>query len=419
MGASIALELSRSGLAVTVIDKASGPGLGSTSASSAVVRFNYSSWAGVATSWESKQRWDAWEEHLGYRDPAGLARLHRTGMVFLDVPLAPRRRTVDLFDRAGIPFEEWDAEELQRRVPHIDVGRYFPPKPVRSEEFFAAPEGRLGAIYTPDAGYVDDPQLAAGNLARAAMSRGAEFLFGSELVALGEGQRLWQLRFADGHILEAPLVVNAAGPWSRAVNALAGVGTDFAVSVRPMRQEVHHVAAPPSLATSDPIPSVADLDLGTYMRPDTGNHLLVGGTEPECDPLEWIDDPDQANPLPTVARFEAQVLRAARRFPDLQVPTRPRGIAGVYDVSSDWTPIYDRTDRDGFFVAIGTSGNQFKNAPTVGSMMDALIRGVRDGHDHDADPLHFVGSHTGLDIDLGAFSRRRIADESSTGTVLG
>ena len=30
----------------------------------------------------------------------------------------------------------------------------------------------------------------------------------------------------------------------------------------------------------------------------------------------------------------------------------------MYDVSDDWIPIYDRTDLDGFYVAIGTSGNQ-------------------------------------------------------------
>ncbi len=60
---------------------------------------------------------------------------------------------------------------------------------------------------------------------------------------------------------------------------------------------------------------IADLDLGTYMRAEPGNGFLVGGTEPDCDPLEWIDDPDTANPNRTVARFEAQVFRAARRFP--------------------------------------------------------------------------------------------------------
>ncbi|MCX4835042.1 FAD-binding oxidoreductase [Streptomyces sp. NBC_01016] len=99
---------------------------------------------------------------------------------------------------------------------------------------------------------------------------------------------------------------------------------------------------------------ISDMDLGTYMRPETGGNLLIGGTEPECDPLEWIEDPDAANPNPTVERFESQVTRAARRFPDLTVPNRPQGVAGVYDVADDWTPIYDKTALPGFYVAIGT-----------------------------------------------------------------
>ena len=89
VGTSIALELTRAGLQVFVVDKAGGPGHGSTSASSAIVRFNYSTWEGVACSWESRHRWARWEDHLGYRDPNGLARFHRRGMVFLDAPIAP------------------------------------------------------------------------------------------------------------------------------------------------------------------------------------------------------------------------------------------------------------------------------------------------------------------------------------------
>jgi sarcosine oxidase, subunit beta len=97
VGSSAALELARRGLDVLVVDKAGGPGMGSTSASSAIVRFNYSTFAGVAISWESKFRWEAWEEHLGYRDPNGLARFHRCGKIIRRPPrlpgvyVAPRR----------------------------------------------------------------------------------------------------------------------------------------------------------------------------------------------------------------------------------------------------------------------------------------------------------------------------------------
>jgi glycine/D-amino acid oxidase-like deaminating enzyme len=161
------------------------------------------------------------------------------------------------------------------------------------------------------------------------------------------------------------------------------------------------------------------MDLGTYLRGDVGGGLLVGGTEPECDPMQWLDDPDDVHPNPTMAVFEAQVTRAARRLPGLRVPNRARGVVGVYDVADDWTPIYDRTDLPGFYVAMGTSGNQFKNAPVVGRLMATLIDAVEAGADHDAEPVRYRGAHTGLLIDLGAFSRRRERNADSSGTVLG
>jgi glycine/D-amino acid oxidase-like deaminating enzyme len=64
--------------------------------------------------------------------------------------------------------------------------------------------------------------------------------------------------------------------------------------------------------------------------------------------------------------FESQATRAARRLSTLPVPNRLRGVVGVYDVTDDSAPICDKTDLPGLCVAIGTSGNQFKNAPLVG-----------------------------------------------------
>ncbi|GAA5168081.1 FAD-binding oxidoreductase [Pseudonocardia eucalypti] len=411
MGAAIALELARTGRRVTVVDRG-GVGHGSTSASSAVIRFNFSTWAGVASSWEAVHHWRSWADYLGAPAHEPLARFERTGMVMLDVSRAPRELFRPLFDRAGVPYQEWDADTLAERVPGLDPGRFWPPARLTDARFWAEPAGRLGAVYTPDAGYVTDPALAARNLADAAGRHGARFLLGTAVTGVDRTpERAEGVRLADGTRLAAPVVVNAAGPWSGRVNALAGVGAEFTIGLRPMRQEVHHVPAPPGGLG----PCLADLDLGTYLRPDTDGGLLVGGTEPECDPMQWLDDPGQAHPHPTAELFEAQVTRAARRFPDLGVPNRPRGVVGVYDVADDWTPVYDRTDLPGFYVAVGTSGNQFKNAPVVGQFLAAII----DTPAHDEKAARFVGPHTGLEIDLSAYSRKRAVNQGSSGTVMG
>ena len=98
--------------------------------------------------------------------------------------------------------------------------------------------------------------------------------------------------------------------------------------------------------------------------------------------------------------------------PSLRIPNHPLGIVGVYDVADDWIPIYDRTDLDGFYVAIGTSGNQFKNAPFAAHAMAELIVAVEDGHDHEAEPISVKGPYTGAEFDLG--SSRATARSTST-----
>ena len=425
LGSSIALELARAGRSVVAVDRGPGAGTGSTSASSAVVRFNYSTWTGVVAAWESKHLWEKWSDFLGVVGDEPVSRFVRTGGLLLESPGQDRAKVLALFDRAGVPYEEWDADTIRTRIPQLDPGRYFPPKRPSDDAFWDDADGELTGCWTPDSGFIDDPQLAAVNLATAAQRAGADFRYRAQVVeVLRSGDRVTGIALADGTRLQAPVVVNVAGPASGQVNALADRDGDvlgeFGVTTRPMRQEVHHVDAPAGYSPNGaPGPLVADLDLGTYFRGTPGGGLMVGGTEPECDPLQWLDDPDRYDPNPTAEVHGAQVLRAARRLPDLAVPDRARGIAGVYDVSDDWIPIYDRTALPGYFVAIGTSGNQFKNAPVVGRFLQELILASEDGRDHDREPVKVRLEATGHVADLGHYSRLRQINRDSSFSVMG
>ncbi|MFQ5558089.1 MAG: NAD(P)/FAD-dependent oxidoreductase, partial [Acidimicrobiales bacterium] len=242
----------------------------------------------------------------------------------------------------------------------------------------------------------------------------------SDLTAFMGGRDgvLYRFGLDDATIVSAPVVINAAGPWSAQVNGMAGVLDDLAMSTRALRQDVASAAVPPGFGVSDGGVVLADMDLGAYARPQPGGSLLIGGVEAECDPLRWTDDPDAGSPVIDPTLFETYVYRAARRLPALEIPLRPQGVASHYDVTEDWTPIYDRTRLDGYYLAIGTSGNQFKNAPLVGLIMRELIAACETGHDHDSDPVQLDCPRTGLTLDLGQFARnRRPADTS--GTVMG
>ena len=416
IGCSIAYEMASKGYDVLVIDKAQGPGQGSTSASSAVVRFNYSTFDAVALAWESFHCWKNWPEHLGKKQER-YSQMIDVGVVMLDAPVISGEKTSQLFESVGIPYEVWNSSDLTANVSGIDVGKYWPPKKLSDDAFWEDANESLGAIFTPNGGYIDDPLLATENLAQAAINSGVNFHFKSKVTSiLKEINKVIGVQINGSENILADVVINAGGPWSNQINKLAGVGQDFTISVNPMRQEVHQINTPMNLL---PGPIIGDLDLGTYLRSTPNGSTLIGGTEPECDPLDWVDDVEAVNLNRTKELFEAQVTRAARRFPALQIPNSPSGIAGIYDVAADWTPIYDRTEIDGFFVAIGTSGNQFKNAPMVGKMMTALIDAVRAGQDHDDDPVKIRAERTGNEINMSAFSRKRLFNADNTGTVMG
>jgi sarcosine oxidase subunit beta len=91
----------------------------------------------------------------------------------------------------------------------------------------------------------------------------------------------------------------------------------------------------------------------------------------------------------------------------------------MYDVSDDWIPIYDRSSLDGYYMAIGTSGHQFKNAAAIGVLMADLITSCEDGLDHDREPLQHQLIHTGRVLNTGAFSRLRAINRNSSFSVRG
>ena len=215
------------------------------------------------------------------------------------------------------------------------------------------------------------------------------------------------MKLEDGTELTADVLVNAAGPWSVALNTMARVLDDFSTSTKATQQEVISVPAPEGFGLEDGGIGVHDPDFGTYFRPHPGGTIIVGSFEAPCDPLILVDDADEVRTSPSADNWEVQSLRLARRLPGLQVPSQKSGIVSAYDITDDWIPIYDRTNLGGYYVAIGTSGHQFKAAPFVGVAMAELIGAVESGHDHDNDPLVVKGEYTGVDLELGFFSRHR------------
>ena len=199
----------------------------------------------------------------------------------------------------------------------------------------------------------------------AAQRTGVTFLFGRRVRGVTTTRdRVAGVKLASGEAIHSPVVVNACGPASDRLNQLAGVTGDMAVRGRPLRTETHEIPAPPGFRTGRGGVFVTDADLGVAFRPHGQDRLHISSLEPDCDPLEWTDDPWSYRSTPTQHAYDRQTLRVARRLPALRIPPRPCGIGALYDVTPDWRPIFDRSALPGYYLACGTSGNCFKIGPS-------------------------------------------------------
>jgi sarcosine oxidase, subunit beta len=421
IGCAVALQLGRKGYRTVNVDKNPEVGFGSTSSSCAIVRFSYSTLEGVMLAQEGSHYWRNWREFLGTDDERGLAKFVRSGHLVLRIDESDRAQVLEHYDQLGIPYEIWDNRKIRERLPIVTTESFFPPKPVDDPHFLDDATGEIaGGIFTPEAGYIPDPQLATHNLRRAVESAGGEFALRRAVVSVERiDGRIGGVGLDDGGRLPADVVVNAAGPHSALVNRLAGVEADMSIKTRALRREVHHLAAPKEFDYERHGIMTSDADVGVYFRPGLGNSITLGSTDPACDPKTWVDDPDRCEREITDRQWNAQVYRLARRMPSLEIPGRSRGVVDMYDVADDWIPIYDKSNLPGFYMAIGTSGHQFKNAGAVGTLMADLILACEGGLDHDRDALQHRMPYTGHVLNLGAFSRLRGMTRGSSFSVRG
>ena len=423
IGASVAFELAKRGYKTLNIDKLPTSGYGSTSNSCAIVRAHYSTWDGVAMAYEGFFYWDDWDDYIGVKDDRGMIKYMKTGSILFKLEGEDHsRKCLKLFKEIGVEHEIWDLEKLKEMIPIYSHDQYDgTTRPDEDDHFWDKTGKKIeGAVYTPGSGYVSDPQLTSHNLQVAAEANGGDFIFNSEITEIRQQNgKIEGVTLKTGEQIDSPIVVNVAGPHSFVINKMADVERDMNIKTRALRHEVHHVPSPEGYDFEKDGFHTSDGDNGIYFRPETGNTILIGSEDPLCDPKEWISDPDNYNQQVTESQWKAQVYRCAKRIPQLKIPSRTSGVVDLYDVSDDWLPIYDKSALKGFYMAIGSSGNQFKNAPVAGHCMAELINACENGQDHDTNPVKVKTVYTGLELNMGFYSRNREINPNSSFSVNG
>jgi len=423
IGACTAYELTKLGYKTLSIDKLPQAGYGSTSGSCAIIRTYYSTNDSCALAYEGWHHWNNWANYLGNAvNSNDLVEYHNTGCLVAKTDLNSHLEKVcKVMDELGCPYEHVSRDDIKHYLPGVDPRRFYPAKTMDDNAFGEPTGGELsGSVFFPCGGYVSDPMQSAVNVQVAAQSLGAAFKFNATVsqIVVKQGA-VAGVALSDGSVIDAPVVINVGGPHSSVINKMAGVSDAMQMTTRALRHEVAHVDAPASFDNVKRIVT-SDSDVQVYTRPSSANGkgFLIGSEDPECDEREWVDDPDHFNP-DFSAQWKTLVMRLAQRIPDLGIPDTARGVVALYDVTEDWMPIYDKSDLPGFFMACGTSGNQYKNAPVAGKIMAALVQSADTGQDHDKEPVQFLLENINYTVSLDAYSRNRKINQESSFSVIG
>ena len=269
-------------------------------------------------AFEGFHYWKDWENYLEVEDERGTAKFIECGGVYLGNDGALFQEGDPALRRDRRSLRDLGHRQACRASSRYRRGGTRPSQATRRRRVSGrSPDHQIGSVvFSPAAGYVTDPQLASHNLQRAAEAKGGEFLFNAEVSRIRiEDGRVAGVDLADGQSFDAPIVVNVAGPHSFVINEMAGVADSMNIKTRALRHEVHHVPAPRGMNWDRDGCLVGDDDMGTYFRPEVGNNILLGSQDPECDPQEWVDDPDEFNRTITEDQWHVQTLRLAKRLP--------------------------------------------------------------------------------------------------------
>jgi FAD-dependent oxidoreductase domain-containing protein 1 len=216
-----------------------------------------------------------------------------------------------------------------------------------------------GAAYSPDDGWMDPNSVLQG-YRRKAKILGASLETG-EVVSIDHDRgKAKAVRLADGRVIEADYIINAAGAWAKEISKMVGMN----VPIEPMKRFEHHFDTPVQI---EPLPYVKDLDRLAF-RPEGAGYS--GGVPSSNQPrgIDFDIDHDY---------FDRVVWPAlAYRFPAFEQVKCKTTWAGLYDqneldgnpIIGPWTGVMEN-----FIVAAGYSGHGLMHAPATGRAISELV----------------------------------------------
>ncbi len=339
MGVSTAYHLAARGCQdVLVLEKAAFLGSEATGKCAGGIRYQFSTEINVRLSLLSLPLLASFEEEQG--QPIDL---RWTGYLFLldnDADVCAYQAQVSMQNGLGVQSVMLSHDEVARMVPLLNT------------------DDIMGGAYHVHDGLADPSGVVQG-YAAGARRRGVQLLTGVEVTGVRvRSGKVAGVETSQGAI-DAPVVVNAAGPWAGKVAAMAGVD----LPVVPVRRQIAVTTALPAVPAD--FPFVIDFSRNLYFHRE-GLGILTGQSN--------VNEPPGFNQVVDHSWTEQHLDNAVMRFPLLAKAGLLREWAGLYEVTPDAHPVIDRlADPLGLYIVAGFSGHGFMHGPAAGLLMSELI----------------------------------------------
>jgi sarcosine oxidase, subunit beta len=373
-GLATAGELQALGVRDVVVLDARHPGDGSSGLSVGMVETQYVGEADIAVRAYGRRFYDAVERDHGLTFVrGGYLRTARTDADLADFELSVQRQRA-----AGVPDAEvLSADEIGRRWPGLVV------------------EDLLGGLFGPSDGHIDGYEFCT-LAARLVRERGGRVLPSSPVTAAESSATGWRLR-TPREVVEADVVVNAAGPWAGVVGDLLGAPV-------PLLPQLHgavtiELAAP----LTPPLPFLMDYvpgsgKAGVYFRSERPDQLIAGLHVEEA--VADAVSPDVPLGRVSDSFIEELIDRLTERLVDTDGAAIGRSWTGIYPMTPDHRPIVGtHPARADVVCALGGGGNGIQLAPAIGRVAAEALLGVADrtfaGSDPGWEPARLAGPAAG------------------------
>ncbi|MFH1350121.1 MAG: FAD-binding oxidoreductase [Pseudomonadota bacterium] len=350
IGVPTAMALGEMGVKTLVLDKNPSPGQGENKKAIGGIRATHSDPAKILTCLRSLEIFSTWEERHG--DNIEWLRGGYTFPVYRESEEKALKSILPIQKKYGLNIDYVGPEEIQEVIPGIN------------------PEGLTGGTVSPDDGSAS-PLCAVNAFYKRALKLGVEFRFREAVtrVMVEKGKVLGVATDKGQH--KAPVVVDAAGPYSREISKTA----DVEIPVVPDSHEA---------AITEPVQPfftcmVVDLRPG-YMSKNYYFYQNRLGQVVFCitpDPI--LPGTDRRETSLFLTQVGARMVSLLPRLKNLRVR---RVWRGLYPMSPDGSPLVGWNNQvKGLLHATGMCGQGFMIGPGIGEVVARLILEKGTGED--------------------------------------